>query len=318
MKKNTLLISLIIIILLSVINIFWFYFYTYTSVRTNFEKEEFANKIFFSNENLNAFEKEILVVSSHFENRVIFLSKISSLDSFLNHNGSLKTVEKDFFSMMDTAPYYLQLIYLDEYGMEKVRLNNYHELLILSENELKNRSNRSFFMETSKLKSGQGYISPFNLMNIQTDLANIGTVKNPEYIPFIRYATPIFDNLNNFRGVLVSTLDSRPILDPIREMGKSRNVFIINHEGYYIVNNDTKKEYSFMIGGVNYNFFDDYNISLDSFENSLEAGRINTDDKVFLFRFIFLNIFQENVNLDKKELLKRNAPFVLTIEVIDK
>src|SRR3989339_244480 len=294
MKKNTLLISLIIIILLSVINIFWFYFYTYTSVRTNFEKEEFANKIFFSNENLNVFEKEILVVSSHFENRVIFLSKISSLDSFLNHNGSLKTVEKDFFSMMDTAPYYLQLIYLDEYGMEKVRLNNYHELLILSENELKNRSNRSFFMETSKLKSGQ------------------------EYIPFIRYATPIFDNLNNFRGVLVSTLDSRPILDPIREMGKSRNVFIINHEGYYIVNNDTKKEYSFMIGGVNYNFFDDYNISLDSFENSLEAGRINTDDKVFLFRFIFLNIFQENVNLDKKELLKRNAPFVLTIEVIDK
>src|SRR3989339_793506 len=262
MKKNTLLISLIIIILLSVINIFWFYFYTYTSVRTNFEKEEFANKIFFSNENLNAFEKEILVVSSHFENRVIFLSKISSLDSFLNHNGSLKTVEKDFFSMMDTAPYYLQLIYLDEYGMEKVRLNNYHELLILSENELKNRSNRSFFMETSKLKSGQVYISPFNLMNIQTDLANIGTVKNPEYIPFIRYATPIFDNLNNFRGVLVSTLDS--------------------------------------------------------IENSLEAGRINTDDKVFLFRFIFLNIFQENVNLDKKELLKRNAPFVLTIEVIDK
>src|SRR3989339_52611 len=281
MKKNTLLISLIIIILLSVINIFWFYFYTYTSVRTNFEKEEFANKIFF-------------------------------------YNGNLNTFEKDFFSMMDTAPYYLQLIYLDEYGMEKVRLNNYHELLILSENELKNRSNRSFFMETSKLKSGQVYISPFNLMNIQTDLANIGTVKNPEYIPFIRYATPIFDNLNNFRGVLVSTLDSRPILDPIREMGKSRNVFIINHEGYYIVNNDTKKEYSFMIGGVNYNFFDDYNISLDSFENSLEAGRINTDDKVFLFRFIFLNIFQENVNLDKKELLKRNAPFVLTIEVIDK
>ena len=82
MKKNTLLISLIIIILLSVINIFWFYFYTYTSVRTNFEKEEFANKIFFSNENLNAFEKEILVVSSHFENRVIFLSKISSSAGF--------------------------------------------------------------------------------------------------------------------------------------------------------------------------------------------------------------------------------------------
>ena len=160
----------------------------------------------------------------------------------LYFSNNLKNVAKDWKEFSIQNPHYDQIRYLDEFGNEVIRINkNGASAEILDPSQLQNKSDRYYFKETKQLDKDGVFVSPFDL-NIEFNEIEIP----PK--PMIRFASPLYDNENNFKGIIILNYLGQNILDDFRSLASNSNgtVSLVNSDGYWISCESSKYNFNFM------------------------------------------------------------------------
>jgi diguanylate cyclase (GGDEF)-like protein len=137
---------------------------------------------------------------------------------------------------------YDQIRYIDETGMEKIRINLLHNKAVeITDNELQNKKDRYYFIEAMQFKKGEIYVSPFDLNMEQ------GKIEEP-YKPMIRFATPVFDDVGKPRGIVIFNYLGQSILDKIENSDKkeSESYALLNSAGYWLYDPEGLHQWGFM------------------------------------------------------------------------
>ncbi len=145
-----------------------------------------------------------------------------------------------FLSFSTNRQVYNQIRYLDENGQELVRVDNdgVNPPRVIPRDRLQNDRQQDYFPETMKLGPGRLFTSPpeFNREH--------GRIEVP-YRPVIRYATPLFDDEGNRRGILIVNLLIGPLLETLHQEGKAagKDVYVVDREGFYLLHSDPAKRW---------------------------------------------------------------------------
>jgi PAS domain S-box-containing protein len=154
----------------------------------------------------------------------------------------LGPMEAAFISLMSRNPNYDQVRWIDQLGLERVRVNNKSgQQYLVPKTQLKDKHERYFFIDTMRLEKGVIFISPLdlNVDNAQVELP---------YKPTIRVATRVFDKAGNSRGILIINIAARSMLNAfVSSAGPAADrLMLINADGYWLKSPDEADEWAFM------------------------------------------------------------------------
>ena len=107
-----------------------------------------------------------------------------------------------------------------------------------------------------EINKGSIFISPLDLNIENGKIEDRGFLDNPEYVPVIRYATPVFDNKKNPKGIVLTNIYANQFLKNIDEEGK--RFLLINKDGFYLFHPEKDREWGFMFEN-NQTVKEDYN-----------------------------------------------------------
>ena len=175
---------------------------------------------------------------------LIILSKNKSLREFLQTGGqaSLEALADDFLSYCKHKRLYDQVRFLDDTGMEIVRVNfNNGKPGVVPEGLLQNKGRRYYFKDVFQMTRGGVFVSPFDL-NIEK-----GAVEKP-IKPMIHFGTPVFDADGKKRGiVLLNYLGAELIneLEGITAVAIGR-IALLNSDGFWLKGPKSGDEWGFM------------------------------------------------------------------------
>lgn len=136
---------------------------------------------------------------------------------------------------------YIQIRYLDEKGNELVRVDSDfggENIEIISEDKLQNKADRYYFYETMNLEKNEIFISLLDL-NREGDLTEIEV----PHKPVIRFGTPVFDEKDNKRGILIINVFGESILNLLEEKDSRSNRFLVDKNGFYLFNENKSKTF---------------------------------------------------------------------------
>jgi methyl-accepting chemotaxis protein len=259
-------------------------------------------------------------------NDILFVSKLSSIRSLINKENDaecLRNTEKDFFVFMQENTIYYQLKYIDENGMEIIKVEfDGKDYNIVPPEDLQKNEPDSSFERAQKLKGGEVFISRLDLNIKNGGLENRGSSDEPVYVPIIRYATPLFNDLGIFKGVLISNIYTDYFLEDIRRAQREGEaVFLVDNHGYYLAHPDRDKEFSFMFEGRNSSLYADYPDVAEDILSGFNERLVETEDFVFVFRHIYPSIGSLEVYEGAKKLHGENPEntyFWVLVSVSDK
>ncbi|NEX19271.1 diguanylate cyclase [Thiorhodococcus mannitoliphagus] len=155
----------------------------------------------------------------------------------------LPKIAQEYLAVSRWSQVYDQIRYLDEDGMEVVRVNfNDGHPAIVRDSDLQNKHDRYYFTETLALSAGEIYASPLDL-NIEN-----GALERP-YKPMIRVGTPVFDRHGNRRGIVLVNFLAQQLLDAILDVDAASisASMLLNAEGYWLLSPDPSLNWGFMI-----------------------------------------------------------------------
>ncbi|MCF6336239.1 MAG: cache domain-containing protein, partial [Spirochaetales bacterium] len=180
---------------------------------------------------------------------LIYLISHYDLHDFLvdGNHVSEKRVQDGFLLISETRNYYDQIRFIDNLGMEVIRVNNNDGTPeITPEDKLQSKSERYYVRESLKLDPGQIYASPFDL-NIEN-----GTIEQP-IKPMIRLGMPVFDRTGKNRGIVVINYRGQLLLEELNNLtvnsqnGISKDpTWLLNSDGYWLKGSSSEEEWSFM------------------------------------------------------------------------
>ena len=147
----------------------------------------------------------------------------------------------EYLSFSARRGIYDQIRFLDETGMEVVRVNfNNGDPSIVPNEQLLSKEKRYYFEETLVLEQGEVFVSPFDL-NIEH-----GDIEQP-LKPMIRFGTPVFDSHGQERGiVLLNYLGANLIHDLEVALGEYGQVMLLNSDGFWLLGPSPEDEWGFM------------------------------------------------------------------------
>ncbi len=178
---------------------------------------------------------------------LFYLSAHPLLHRMLENNSPAvqRELADDFKLFSSNSTLYDQIRFLDENGMERIRINfSRKRSIIVSEDKLQNKAERYYFTDAFRLESGRIFVSPFDL-NIEQ-----GQIERP-LKPMIRFGTPVVDLTGRKRGiVLLNYLGAKLINDLNRAFPESADSFmLLNAQGYWLKGLSTEDEWGFMYNG---------------------------------------------------------------------
>ncbi|MCP4993451.1 MAG: diguanylate cyclase [Gammaproteobacteria bacterium] len=181
---------------------------------------------------------------------LLVLAKHRELSHLLNGGGGeyIHALSEEFLALAEHKKLYDQIRFLDDTGMEVVRINfNNSNPVIISGDELQNKKRRYYFTDTFSLEKGEIFVSPFDL-NVEN-----GVIEQP-LKPMIRIGVPIFDRKGNKRGIFLLNVLGADMLKDYEE-GISSHAMLINSDGYWLKGITPEDEWGFMYeDGKNRNF----------------------------------------------------------------
>ena len=224
---------------------------------------------------------------------ILYLTRIDSLHRLLDDgkfkwNENKEQLSRDFSNFLGINSAYYQLRYIDENGMEIIRIENDGDnLYLVNESFLQDKGDRYYYKNAMKLDKGEVYVSRLDLNKENGILDNRGSKNFPEYVPTIRYATPVFDFKNRKRGILIFNVYADYFLEDIRRMSGEGDVsFLIDNKGYYLANPNRSKEFSFMFDRED-KFDIDYPEVDGTILNSFNKRFVEKNGKIFSFRYLY-------------------------------
>jgi len=170
---------------------------------------------------------------------VVFLSESTPVQEYLTlrrsgaDKGTLEAarrgVEREFFSFSKNRQVYYQVRYLDETGLETVRVDSdgtTSKLIPLA--RMQNKAGRYYFADSVNLPAGSVFVSPLDLNRER------GKVEVP-HKPVIRYAVPLKYANGDKAGVVLVNVDAKGFLGNLGE------TMLVDAGGYYLSHPDDTK-----------------------------------------------------------------------------
>ncbi len=219
------------------------------------------------------------------ENDLEVTANNEELNDYLRY-GDKKFIEgaaEDFLDLSKAKGIYDQIRFLDEEGMEIVRVK-YNSGIpdIVAEAELQDKSGRYYFQDALALERGETFVSPFDL-NIEN-----GEIQQPE-TPIIRFGKSIITSSGNKQGVIILNYLGDVLLQGMDEIYRNSDgtLLMLNQNGNWLKAENSNAEWNFM--------YDDkaeetlYSIDPEAWIASQEAlsGQRVTDMGVYTFIKIF-------------------------------
>lgn len=179
-------------------------------------------------------------------NDIEFLVKLPHLSGSLKvaSSGDLARLANEFSTYMSAHLSVGQVRWIDETGMERVRVNFVNgKVHVAAASELQDKSSRYYVINAEKLPKGGLYASPLDL-NIEHDRIEV------PYKPMMRFAMPVFDSDGLRRGVVVVNFLAKKWLDAFtHSVGKNANrLMLVNRSGYWLSSPQSENEWGFMLG----------------------------------------------------------------------
>jgi len=167
-----------------------------------------------------------------------------------------------FLTMMEANKDYMQMRFIDEKGMEKLRFERDKKSKEPFKTfKFQDKSNRYYFKEVKELKKDEIWFSPIDL-NIEH-----GKIETP-YKSVVRVASPIFIN-DQFKGILILNIFMKELFESITK-STIYNIYLTDENGFFIKHKNP---------AYNWSFYDSHY----KIENELEED-------------IIREIFSENLN----------------------
>ena len=167
------------------------------------------------------------------------------LQSYLakSNSSDIASMKRDLSIFIESKMIYDQARFIDETGMERVRVDlaSGGKSKVISDEKLQNKGDRYFFTDTMKLPAGEIFVSPFDL-NIE------GSQIEVPHKPMIRFAVPLFENDGKRRGIAILNYLGNDLLNRMDEKPGSQlpPVQLLNRDGYWLKNEVREREWGFM------------------------------------------------------------------------
>jgi len=215
---------------------------------------------------------------------LLILAEGHTLQDYLSSDVDQTTsLEQEFLLHALTIGMYDQIRYLDETGMEAVRVNYSNgSASVVSRADLQFKGDRYYFEDTFKLDEREVFVSPLDL-NIEQ-----GVVEVP-IKPMVRFGTPVFDAHGNKRGALVLNYYGALLLEHLERGAPTAlsEIMLLNSDGYWLTGQDADRLWGFM-------FPDRSEIAFGAaFPDAWEAmqatqeGRYESKDGLFTYATIY-------------------------------
>jgi len=221
-----------------------------------------------------------------------FLARLVSRRLSSGQDSSLRDLEDVFTDFARSRQSYFILRYLDQNGMERVRVDRSFAGLVLSPaSSLQDKRGRYYFKKTLRAGKNDVYVSNFDL-NIEH-----GRIDVP-YRPTLRFGCPVIDDAGRKRGAIVLNLDGSVLLDEIRvQAGAGEGVSMLcNGDGYWMLGPSVQDEWGHIVGDANNASMVNRFASAWKFTSGHETGQIITDQGLFTFNT--LNVVPDMVMSD--------------------
>lgn len=214
---------------------------------------------------------------------IVFLSLHAAMQAALNapKPDSLSHIAHNFLAFSASQGVYDQIRWIDETGLERVRVDyNDGEPVLIPDERLQDKSKRYYFVETMKLDARQIFISPLDL-NVENEV-----IERP-FKPMIRVGMPLFDSTGKRRGMILLNYYGKDVIDGFLEgvAGGSDDAMLLNQEGYWLHAPSAKDEWGFMFNRAD-TFTTRYPRQWNAI-NSAEAGQLHVDDGLWSWATVY-------------------------------
>lgn len=219
---------------------------------------------------------------------LMYLSQNFHLKKYINGEiENLNDINENFLLFSENKKLYDQIRYIDENGMEIIRVNyNKGNPHTVKKENLQNKASRYYFKDTMILDKKNIFLSKFDL-NIEN-----GKVEIP-HNPTLRFATPVFDKSGNKKGIVIINYFGERLLNNINEKLKNKNYvlsFLTDSYSYYLKSDDKHKEWGFMFEeNQNINFKNDYPKIWEQIKND-NLGSVYQNNLLCTYSKIYPNI----------------------------
>lgn len=216
---------------------------------------------------------------------LMMLAESGDLKKFWDDKeGAIEDLKAEFLNLSFHHDVFDQVRLIDETGMEVIRVNyNAVRPTIVPKAKLQNKKDRYYFYDSFKLSRNEVFISPLDL-NVEN-----GEIEQP-LKPTIRFATPVFDNENVKRGVVVLNYYGQNIIDKFvnqRNPLIEDHLMFLNSEGYWFKAQNAKDDWGFMYEDkLDVTFKNKYGAVWDSIVASGQS-QFETQRGMFTFKTIY-------------------------------
>lgn len=175
---------------------------------------------------------------------LIFLSANRELHQMLENDNSVsrQKVADAFLAFCETRAIYDQVRFLDETGMERIRVNfGDGQPYVVADEQLQNKAKRYYFADAFSLEPGQVFVSPLDL-NIEK-----GEIELP-LKPMIRFGTPVSDLEGRKRGIVLLNYFGAKLIESLDQAstGIAGSTMLLNSGGYWLRGLNPEDEWGFM------------------------------------------------------------------------
>ena len=187
------------------------------------------------------------VVTSDFKSVVsdlMILSEKNELRTMLE-SGEVthrRALSEEFLSYSKRKGLYDQIRFLDETGMEVVRVNfNDGKPAIVRENKLQSKGQRYYFKDAFQLEREEVFVSPLDL-NIER-----GEIEQP-LKPMIRFGTPVFDSHGRKRGIVLLNYFGAKMIHDLEgaHVSSQGQPMLLNRDGFWLKGPTPEHEWGLM------------------------------------------------------------------------
>lgn len=254
-------------------------------------------------------QQQIALVMEGLLSDLFFLRDQNELDQYLQTNDTsyLKKAGVEYVSLARRSRAYDQIRYLDQQGLERLRVNfnaGNPELVPIEQLQLK--SGRYYFQECTALANNQIFLSPLDL-NVEHGLVEI------PYKPVIRLCTPVFSSMGYRRGVILLNYLGQDLLRIILASEKIAigRTMLLNKDGYWLLHPEKKKSWGFMFDDRQQVSFAVQNPAVWKSIQSADDGQLMTATGLYTFATIRpLELLTRKITAVNAAALTGKAPSV--------
>ena len=196
----------------------------------------------------------------------------------------LSDLKYSFLNFAIRRRLYDQIRLLVEEGMEIAMVNyNQGQPAIVPDEQLQNKKGRYYFEDSFILGREEVFVSPLDL-NIEH-----GRIEQP-LKPMIRFATPVFDQQGNKRGILLLNYFGAKLItrfESISNPTEQSQPMLLNSDGYWLKGPAREIEWGFMYPDRKHQtFVNKYPIVWEVIK-SQEIGQVETAEGLFTFATVY-------------------------------